>query len=220
MAADRFPHLPPGREPGIQTLRNRSQRNFLVPFVALVGTGMYMTGVWAAAGGRGPEFDRQEELWGGILFALLGLMCVFGAYAMQGKGRPKRHPRLGGCTLSVAPGDPRRGERVSITFAGTPQEQGGLEVGLVCKERFDMKVHAQVQGSGMVRRETAEANAHEQWQALAPGATEQTFTFVVPHGGPYSYEGDCVSYVWLASARAVKRMRADPRVEEPLWVRP
>ena len=35
-----------------------------------------------------------------------------------------------------------------------------------------------------------------------------------------SYEGDCLSYGWRVSARRVRRLRADPRTDHPIWVRP
>jgi hypothetical protein len=82
-----------------------------------------------------------------------------------------------------------------------------------------MKVGSYVQGASVFRRQTTEAPAHEQWRAVPPGVREQTFTFAVPSDAPYSYEGECVSYVWFATARTVKRMRTDPRLEEPIWVR-
>jgi hypothetical protein len=77
-----LPHLPPGREPGIQTLRNRSHLSFWEPACFIVGAGMLGAGVFVAAGGRGSEFDRSEEALGGTFFALIGLLCVYGAYVV------------------------------------------------------------------------------------------------------------------------------------------
>lgn len=220
MADNPFPHLPVGYEPGGQSLRNRAQSKAWSPFIAFVGTCMFMAGVWIAAGGRGTSFDRQEELWGGILFGLMGLMCIYGAGVIGGQGKPKRHPLLSGTKLSVEPADPRRGDEVSITFAGERSDDDRLEIGLVCQERYDQEVRVYVRGASVVRRQTAEEAAHEQWQAVPAGVRERTFTFVVPQDAPYSYEGDCVSYAWFASARAVRPRRKDPRLEEPIWVRP
>jgi hypothetical protein len=220
MADNAFPHLPVGYEPGGQSLRNRAQQKAWSPFIAFVGTGMFMAGVWVAAGGRGTSFDRQEELWGGIFFALMGLMCIYGAGVIGGKGQPKRHPRLRGTTLRVEPANPRRGEKVSITFAGERSDDDRLEIGLVCQERYDQEVRVYVRGARVVRRQMAEAAADEQWRAVSPAVREQTFTFVVPQDAPYSYEGECVSYAWFASARSVRPRRKDPRLEEPIWVRP
>lgn len=55
-----FPHLPPGREPGAQSLRSRTGWPFWEWAMGLVGSGMVVGGIFLAAGGRGPEFDRGE----------------------------------------------------------------------------------------------------------------------------------------------------------------
>ena len=83
-----FPHLPAGRTPGPQSLRNRRRRNLLAPFVGLVGLAMYAAGVWVAAGGRGPRFDRTEELLGGLVFAAGGSCASWGRLqSLSGAGR-------------------------------------------------------------------------------------------------------------------------------------
>jgi hypothetical protein len=217
---DEFPHLPADRQPGAQSLRNRQQRNLLSPFVGVVGTAMYAAGIWVAAGGRGAKFDRQEELFGGLFFAAIGLLCVYGAFVIWGKGQPKRHPRLRGTTLLVNDDTLRRGEEVSVTFRGGRTNEDRLEVGLACDERSDTQVRIFVRGASTVRRQTAEATVHEQWQAVPPGAGEQVFRFQVPVDAPYSYEGDCVSYAWKVSARAVRRLGKDARLDQPIWVLP
>jgi hypothetical protein len=43
---------------------------------------------------------------------------------------------------------------------------------------------------------------------------------MIPADAPYSYRGDCVSYVWRASARLPKRLRFDRAENVPLLVRP
>jgi hypothetical protein len=215
-----FPHLPAGYEPGAQSLRNRTQRKLWVPFVSVVGTGMLGAGIWVAAGGRGDEFDRGEELVGGIIFALGGLLCIYGAAVLRRKGTPKRPARLRGITLTVNGEGQRRGEDISVTCTGKRKEDDRLEVGLVCVERYDMQVRVHARGASTVLRQTAEATVHEQWQPVPTAVGEQTFVFKVPEDAPYSYEGDCVSYAWLASARALRRLRRDPRLQTPIWVLP
>lgn len=215
-----FPHLPAGRGPGGQSLRDRAQRNFWSPFVGVVGTAMFAAGIWVAAGGRGPRFDRQEELWGGLLFAAFGLLCVYGGLVMWERGRPKRHPRLRGATLSVIGGSLRRGGEVSVGCRRAQTSDGRLEVGIVCEERYDVQVRVYVRSARTVRRQTAQATVYEQWQPLPAVVGEQTFTFRVPVDAPYSYEGDCLSYAWRVSARAPVRLRKDPRTDEPIWVDP
>jgi hypothetical protein len=213
-----FPHLPPGREPGAQTLHNRHRVNLAAPFVGIVGTAMYAAGIWVAAGGRGHGFDRQEELYGGLFFAACGLLCVFGGYVMWGRVRPKRHPRLRGTSLTVQGDALRRGGEISVTFTGPRTNGERLEVGIACDERYDIEVRAYTKFGGTVVRQTNQTTVHEQWQPVAGGVAEQTLTFQVPDGVPYSYEGECVSYAWRASGRAVRPHRRDARHDEPIWV--
>jgi hypothetical protein len=219
-AAAAFPHLPPGREPGIQSLRNRPTFTFWSPVAGVVGSGMLLAGIFVAAGGRGSEFDRGEELLGGIIFALLGVLCIYGGWVMRQRARPNQAGRMRGTSLSVDPGEMRRGEEISITFRGKRENDDRLEVGLVCVERHDMQVRVSVKGVSTVSRQTVEAAVHEQWQPVPPAVREQTFTFEIPDSAPYSYEGECVSYSWRASARAVRRLRRDPRLDLPIWVQP
>jgi hypothetical protein len=224
MRADKFPHLPAGREPGPQSLRNRVGAPILETFVGLVGTSMFVAGVFVAAGGRGPRFDRTEEALGGAFFALAGLVCALWGWS-QLRGRfPARLPRfLRGARLGVDREEAQRGEHLGVTFAlapGVKPEGEELEVGLVCIELWDYKTSAQHRYGATVVRRTAEATAHEEWLPLTPVLEERSFTFQIPGDAPYSYEGDCVSYAWRVSVRAVRRLRSDPRIDHPIWVRP
>jgi hypothetical protein len=78
----------------------------------------------------------------------------------------------------------------------------------------------QVRGVTTVRRQTAEATVFEEWHPVPAGVCEQTFALRVPRGAPYSYEGACVSFAWRVSARAARRLRADARLDRPIWVEP
>lgn len=221
--AHSFPHLPPGREPGPQTLRNRAGYPFWEWAAGLVGAGLVVGGVFIAAGGRGPEFDRREEFWGGIFMASIGLVCAGWALFMRHKRRPLRLPnRLRGINLAVDREEARRGDElaVTLTFAGRARaEDERLEVGLVCIERHDYLVRAQHRAGATELRQTAEDTAHEQWQAIETASGEQTLTFEIPRDAPYSYEGDCVSYAWRVSARIPRKLRLDRRTDRPIWVR-
>ena len=215
-----LPHLPAGREPGPQSVRNRSRRNLLVPFVGIVGTAMYAAGVWVAAGGRGDRFDRQEELLGGLLFAAMGLLCVFAAFVIAGRGRPKRTLRLAGMTLRPEGETFRRGGEIAVTFSGRRSDDDRLEIGIACDERFDTEVRVVTQGTPVVTRQLAEDVAHEEWQPVPAGAAEHVARFAFPADAPYSYEGDYVSFAWRVSVRDVRPARADARHDEPIWVEP
>jgi hypothetical protein len=214
-----FPHLPPGHEPGIQSLRNRQGVPLLWWFVGIVGMGMFLGGVFIVAGGRGPGFNFWEERLGGTFFGGMGLLCAWVAYSQYRKFRPPRlHARMRGVNLAVDRDEARRGETVSATITHGSAED--LEVGLVCFERFDLQANAQTKAGMISVRETNQATVYEEWQPVEAAAGEQVLTFEVPSDAPCSYEGDCLSHVWRVSARQVRRMRADPRIDHPVWVRP
>ena len=212
-----FPHLPPGREAGPQSLRNRTRRSFLFPFVGVVGTAMFVAGIWVAAGGRGDQFDRQEELWGGLFFAGCGLLCALVGWS---NSRRVRHPRLRRGTLAVDRANLRRGDVVVATVTGALGDDSRLEVGLVCDERYDVAVRVAGNTGTTIVRQTHEVTVHEEWHPVPARASAHDATFRVPVGAPYSYEGDCVSYGWRLTARAVRRGRRDARLDRAIWVEP
>jgi hypothetical protein len=213
-----FPHLPPGREPGAQSLRNRQGVPLLWWFVGIVGIGMFLGGVFIVAGGRGPGFNFWEERIGGTIFGGMGLFCASVAYSQYRKFRPSPlRRRMPGVNLAVDRDEARRGEKISATLDHPPRAEG-LEVGIVCVERYDLQANAQTRGAVIVVRETNQWTAYEQWQEVEPGAGEQTLTIEIPRDAPYSYEGDCVSYAWRVSARRVRMLRSDARIDVPIWV--
>jgi hypothetical protein len=208
---------------GVQSLRNRTCLPLWEAFTGFVGTGLLLAGVFVAAGGRGPRFDRTEEAIGGTFFALGGLMCVLWAYAQLRRRRPLRlSRRLPGISVAADRDEKKRGEEISVTLTLAPHTGAGdehLEVGLVCSELYDHDVTVHHRGGTTVVRQTLEATAHQDWRGIEPAAGERTFTFRIPRDAPYSYEGECVSYAWRVSARFVRDLRPDPRLDHPIWVR-
>jgi len=176
---------------------------------------MFAAGVWVAAGGRGSRFDRQEELWGGLLFAAFGLLALYVVIVVWGQ-QSERHPRLRGVTLSLTSDRVRRGDELSVVVTGRMPDMERLELGLICDERSDTEVHTNV----AIVHETAETTVLEEWQVVPTLAVEATCTFRVPPASPYSYEGDCVSFAWRIAARAARAGQPDARLEEPIWVEP
>lgn len=211
MAARQFPHLPPGREPGAQTLRGSGAAMWW--FVGVVGLAMLLAGAFVAAGGRGPEFDRSEELWGGLFFGAFGALALWVGYAnVRGARRQRPRRDLENVSVRIDPEQPRRGQEVQVTVAGRP----GLEVGLECIERFDHAARTRGAATGSRVRQVLEVPAHAEWRPAA-GATE---SFRIPFQAPYSYEGTVVTYYWRVSVREVRALRADARNDHPLWVLP
>jgi hypothetical protein len=220
----KYAHIPPGHDPGPQTLRNQGGSTFFEWFVGLVGTGMFVSGLFVAVGGRGSKFDPWEEAIGGTIFAFFGAVCALWAYSLRRKRSPlSLADRLPGAALAVGRDDARRGEKLSATLtlpsSGSVDEEP-LEVGLVCVEIYDYQVVAQTRAGRVYVRQTGEANAHEDWRRVERTAGDQTIDFELPPDAPYSYEGDCVSYAWRVSARVARKLRADPRIDHAVWVLP
>jgi hypothetical protein len=193
---------------------------FLWWFVGLVGLGMFLGGVFIVAGGRGPGYNFWEEHLGGAFFGGIGLLCTWVAYKQYRTFRPAPlHASVRGMSVAVGSDEARRGETISVTIdhAGTTDD---LEVGLVCVELFDLRATANTKAGIVYVRETNQRNAYEQWQAAEPQAGEQVLTFEIPGDAPCSYEGDCLSYAWRVSARLVRKLRTDPRIDHPIWVSP
>jgi hypothetical protein len=183
MSASRFPHLPPGRNPGRQTLRTRVS----FPF-------------WEAAA---------------------GLVCLFWAYSHRRRRRPPSlRLRLRGATLTVDREEARRGEELSVTLTLARPHREQVEVGIVCIELYDYAARAQTRAAPIVVRQTREGTAHQEWRPIERAAGDRTFTFELPRDAPYSYEGECVSYARRVSARVVRKLRADARLDRPVWVLP
>jgi hypothetical protein len=127
-------------------------------------------------------------------------------------------PKVRGVTLTPSGADLRRGSAVDIRVecASPDRMAGQLEFGLVCTEFYDVET---TDARGNSSRSTRQVDAHTDWRPFT-GGPGQTERFVIPADAPYSYRGDCVSYVWRASARLPKRMRFDRAENIPLLVRP
>jgi hypothetical protein len=213
-----FQHLPPGRRPGSQSLRNKRGAPLLWWFCGIVGFGMFLGGAFTAAGGRGDRFPWLEELIGGSIFGLAGLFIVAVSLGQYRKFSPPRlKERMPGVNLAVDRDEATRGGTVSATITHGSTE--GLEVGLVCIERYDLQSNAQTRAGRISIRQTNEGTVYESWQRVEPGAGEHVLTFEIPRDAPCSYEGDCLTYAWRVSARQTRTLQPDPRIDHPLWVR-
>jgi hypothetical protein len=58
----------------------------------------------------------------------------------------------------------------------------------------------------------------QDWTPAPPGALSRRVELALPADGPYSYEGDCVSFAWAVVVRRVGEKR--PAQPVPLWVAP
>src|SRR4051794_39790041 len=147
----------------------------------------------------------------GIAF---GLICVAVAYGLVRAVFP---PKARHVRVDVERTELKRGEEVTARVEVSQRASEKLELGLVCTEFYDEK---HPDGRGGTDRVTAQAVAFEDWRPQTPGSGTQTVTFQIPPDSPYSYRGDCLSYVWRVSAREPKRLRFDPATNVHLVVRP
>lgn len=200
---------------------------------------------------RGPGSQRRRNArWyaGGVgIMAVFALMMV--GFAAYGASSPGKAPRwvfiavFGGAALVLAllawwlwlrrrsraarhfsvQATPlvHRGGDVDAVLRVTGPVSGRLQVGLVCRERYDV-LETRVDGDGNTFRDrvTREARAHEDWREAGPLPGEQRFRFAVPAGAPFSHEGDAVSWIWAVVAREDQPRRRDPTAEAPVWVAP
>ncbi|MGZ6645797.1 MAG: hypothetical protein ACXVFT_28660 [Solirubrobacteraceae bacterium] len=204
------PHLPPGREPGPQSRRTSTGRTLggcaapafavagVVAAAIVVGFGLLLGSL---PGGPPP--------WPFFVGAV-GVLAFFWLFARtMFRGARPRH--ASGLELQVERQELRRGDRVAAVVSG----EGELEVGLVCTQSFD--VWRRIANDSR-SRVTDSSSVWQAWVPASQGALGQRVELTLPAEGPYSYEGDCVSFGWAAVVRRVGEKRAAQPV--PLWVAP
>jgi hypothetical protein len=195
------PGLPPGG----------GLRIWLAALLVLGGIGL---AIYAFAQ-RGSAVNHGAKVAVTIVGIVLPLFFLLAAYGIVRAVFP---PKVRGVTLTLSREDLRRGADVDIRVevANPDKMTGRLEFGLVCAEFYDVET---TDGRGNRSRSTRQVDAHKDWRPFTGGAT-QSERFTIPADAPYSYRGDCVSYVWRASARMPKRMRFDRSENVTLLVRP
>jgi hypothetical protein len=210
VARDGYPHLPPGHEPGPQSRRRSAGRSLggcAAP--AFVVAGMVGAAVVALFGVLLASLPDGPPLWPFLVgaVAVLAFFWLFARTLLRGS----RLRYAGGMRVEVDRQELRRGDRVGATASG----EGDLEVGLVCTQSFDVWRRIT---SDSPSRGTSSASVWQQWTPAPHGTLGQRMELTVPADGPYSYEGDCVSFGWAVVVRRVGEKRfAEPA---PLWVEP
>jgi hypothetical protein len=174
-------------------------------FFGLAGLGL---GIYAFAI-RGNAVNDSASTAVTIVGIVLPLLFIAGAYALLRMVFP---PRARGITVTVPVTDVRRGSELEARLEIANPDTTGLELGLVCTEYYDIET---TDGRGNRSRSTSQAVAHEDWRPQS-GGPMQSVRFRIPEDAPFSYRGDCISYVWRVSARQPKRLRFDRAVNVPL----
>ena len=121
-------------------------------------------------------------------------------------------PRAQAVDLRVEVTEFRCGAEVPVTLRRQtqPTEEHQLQVGLVCTRYMDVKEQRYNQYGSYTVRETEPVDVITDWRDVSSKARTQSFTFTIPADGPFSYEGDTVSYAYRISARERRKMRTDP----------
>lgn len=210
VAREGHPHLPPGREPGPQSRRTSTGRTFggcAAP--AFVVAGVVAAAIVVGFGVLLGSLPGGPPSWPFFVGAV-GVLAFFWLFART-MFRGARPRYASGLELRVERQELRRGDRVAAVVSGA----GELEVGLVCTQSFD--VWRRIANDSR-SRVTDSASVWQEWMPAPQGALGQRVELGLPAEGPYSYEGDCVSFGWAVVVRRVGEKRVAPPV--PLWVEP
>lgn len=112
-----------------------------------------------------------------------------------------------------------RGDELEATVTILrPGNLGQVEVGLVCTEAYAVLM-SDADGSGSSEG-TSWARAYEAWVPVESIPGSHTVRLRVPADGPFSYEGDYLSFRWEVVARGVRKRRLDARARQKIHVRP
>jgi hypothetical protein len=210
VAREGHPHLPPGREPGPQSRRRSTGRALggcAAP--AFVVAGVVGAAIVVGFGALLASLPGGPPSWPFFVGAV-GVLAFFWLFArtMFRGARPRYAP---GLEVQVERQELRRGDRVAAVVSG----EGELEVGLVCTQSFDVWRRI---GNDSRSRVTDSASVWQEWIPASHGALGRRVELRLPAEGPYSYEGDCVSFGWAVVVRRVGEQRVAQPV--PLWVAP
>jgi hypothetical protein len=208
VAREGHPHLPPGREPGPQSRRTSTGRTLggcAAPAFVVAGVvgAAIVVGFGVLLGSLPGGLPSWPFFVGAA--AVLAFFWLFARTMWRG-ARPRY---ASGLELLVERQELRRCERVGATASG----DGELEVGLLCTQSFDVLRRISDDSRSRV---TDTASIWQQWVPAPHAALGQRLELTLPADGPYSYEGDCVSFGWAV----VVRRGGEKRVAEPvpLWV--
>jgi hypothetical protein len=210
VAREGHPHFPPGREPGPQSRRTSTGRTLggcAAPAFAAAGVvGAAIVAGFGLLLGSLPDGPPSWPFFVGAV-AVLAFFWLFARMLWRG-ARPRYAT---GLELRVERQDRRQGDRVGAIATG----EGDLEVGLLCAQSYDVWPRV---GDDSRSRVTDRASVWQQWVPAPHGALGQRVELALPAEGPYSYEGDCVSFGWAVVVRRVGEQRVASPV--PLWVAP
>ena len=137
-----------------------------------------------------------------------------------GVGVLRRRLTKGRLEVSVPNQGVCRGLEVeACVTVSNPEGLDNVEVGLVCTESYDYHDS----GSGADDpggRSTAYAVAYEAWRPVVNGPGMQVVRLAIPPRAPFSFDGDCLSFVWEVKVRGRRRRRLDAQAGHEILVLP
>jgi hypothetical protein len=206
-------HLPLGREPGPQSLRAAADgggTGVVLPVMAVLFLACFI-GI--------PVVVISVTESQGVIYPVLGALAVVFVVAMWLLARRFRSGGAVQYEVLAEPLELRRGDEVEAELIVYEPDgvAGRFEVGVVCIERYDRP--ARDGGDDPHGRELAEDVAYERWLPARRTEEEQRFRFRIPPEGPYSHEGECLSFAWRVSARDADGSE-ESRSDDPIWVLP
>jgi len=207
-------HLPLGREPGPQSLRaadNGGGTGLLLPLMAILFLACFIAI---------PLVVISVTEAQGVIYPVLGALAVVFVVAMWLLARRFRSGGTVHYEVLAEPLELRRGDEVEaeLVVYEPYRVAGRLEVGVVCVERYDRP--ARDDEGHADGREVAEDVTYERWLPARRTEEEQRFRFRIPPEGPYSHEGECLSFAWQVSARDADGAGAGSSSDDPIWVLP
>jgi hypothetical protein len=206
-------HLPEGREPGPQSRRlgAGSRTSVVLPAMAVLFIACFIGIPLVVVSATGSN---------AVIYATIAVLTVVFMVAMWLLARRFRSTAPGNFEVLAEPLEVWRGEELEAELAifDVDELADGLEVGVVCVERYDHPVGAGGEEGTTTERITDEAIAYERWLPAWRTEEPQTFSFRIPTDAPYSHEGDCLSFAWRVSAR--ERGAGNETSDDPIWVLP
>jgi hypothetical protein len=191
-----------------------------VVLAALFGIGLVAGGAVLFAL-RSHGGHSSSKLVGAIMFWAFGAAVLVITWLLFRRARGG--PRLRGVSISVERTEFARGDKVrgNLTLGARPAATEGLEIGLVCTAFVDTEREvSNGRGGHSTIRVIEPSVVVKQWHRITTGSPSQGFTFTIPADGPFSYEGETISWAYRISARHQRRGRSDPHTDVPIWVTP
>jgi hypothetical protein len=212
-------HLPDGHEPGPQSRRLEEGRRVsgaILPTMTVLFIACFVgipLGVVAATDSEGVIY---------VTLGVLAVVFVVGMWLVARRFRPPALPQPDQFEVFAEPAESWRGEEVEADLSILEPDgiRDGIEVGLVCVERYDRPVTSRDEHGTTTERRTAEAIAYERWLPAWRIDEPQTLRFTIPLDAPYSHEGECLSFAWRVSARERGAPDGAETSDDPIWVLP